>query len=119
MKITALFTLFIVLTSLNVRKTKEIYYFCMSRSADTSVQGKESVLITPVKSVVAEEQSAKTLSKAWETLVNKQCNNPGGCTSDFYYYLEEAAARMQFDNAKVRYSDTSRYVFKMIEFKAK
>jgi hypothetical protein len=120
MKALSLFTLVFMLTSFNVRNTKEMYYFCTSRSMTTGAeQGKETVLLTSVKMLVAEEAYTKNMAKAWGSLVDKQCSNAGGCTSDFNYYPDETSARKQFDKAKARYSDTSRYVIKLIEFKAK
>jgi hypothetical protein len=120
MKILALFTLVTMLTSLNERKTKEMYYFCISHSMNTGVvQGKENVLLTTVKSLVAEEEYAKTLSKAWRNIVSKECSNADGCTSDFNYYIDEASASKQFEAAKAKYGDTSRYQIKIIDFKAK
>jgi hypothetical protein len=120
MKTLALLTLTVMLTSLTVTKKKEMYYFCTSRSINTGTeQGKETVLLTLVQSLVAEEEYTKTLTKAWGSLVNKQCSNAGGCTSDFNYYFDKESASKQFEKAKVKYGDTSRYAIKIIDFKAK
>ena len=118
MKALSLLAVIVVLTSFNLRNTKEMYYFCTSRSMTTGAeQGRETVLLTHVKLLVAEEEDTKTMAKAWGSLVKKQCNNAGGCTSDFNYYPDEASAIKQFEKAKVKYGDTSRYAIKVIDFK--
>ena len=120
MKALILIGAILVLTSFSVVKEKQMYYFCTSRSMNPDAEkAKVQVLLTDVKPFVAEEGYTKVLATAWLNAVNSRCGNQQGCTSDFNYYPDEASAQKQFENAKNKFSDTSRYIVKIIEFKAK
>lgn len=120
MKILIVLACFGAFTSAKLSSKKEMYFFCVSHSKDASTQSvKESVLITPVKFLVAEEEYTKILSRAWQDTVQKNCSNTIGCTSDFNYYFDEKSAKEQLDKTQKKYSDTSRYSIKTIDFKAK
>ncbi len=105
-------------TPANKKIEKTFYYFCDSHSMySQTVNGKQVILYTNVYEITCEPEKIPARSAQWAMLVNKNCENEKGCTSDFNYYYTREDAQKNFEVTRRMYSDTSKYIAKMIDFK--
>ncbi|MCG2613133.1 hypothetical protein LZZ85_02540 [Terrimonas sp. NA20] len=91
-----------------------IYYFCDSRTMNSS--GKKVVRISPLYAIPASDTAGWQPAHEWANWVNQEAGETK-VTSDFNYYFSKADAKKQLNNAVKRYSDTSKYVLKRVDFR--
>lgn len=80
------------------------------------VKNKELVLYTKIFEIKCKEKEISKQALKWAAHVDKVCENEKGCASDLNYYTALEAATVQFDKIKNRYSDTSKYDFRIEDF---
>lgn len=90
------------------------YYFCVSHAKSSS--SKQIILYTIVYQT-SDEKNISEKTKAWGSLVDNSCENPGGCTSDLNYYKSKEDAEKQLENTKHLYRNTDQYTIKLVDFK--
>ena len=98
-------------------KGEKYYYFCTSWSMKPDEgKGKQYILYADIKEITCEESYFMTLAHQWGDLVNSNCKNSDGCTSDVnsYHTLQEATNR--FSKFKEKYNDTSRFIISKLDF---
>lgn len=96
---------------------KTYYYYCDSHSMNRQeVVGKEYILYSKVKKIECEQEYFRKLADDWGNKANKECKNSLGCTSDLNSYETFEAADKEFRKIEKRYSDTTKYIVKIIDF---
>jgi len=99
------------------KELKTYYYFCNSHSMNRQqVVGKEYILYTKVKKIECEQEYFRKLTNEWGNRANADCKNSLGCTSDLNSYETFEAADNEFKKIEKRYSDTSKYIVKVLDF---
>ena len=97
--------------------TKTYYYYCDSHSMNRQdLVGKEYILYSKVKKIDCEQGYFRKLADEWGNKANEECKNSLGCTSDLNSYESLEAAEKEFRKIEKRYSDTSRYIVKIVDF---
>jgi hypothetical protein len=112
------FLLFQIFVTPNKKTESTFYYFCDSHSMDPqTVIGRQVILYTKVYKIIGEKNTIKERTKEWLKLVENNCENEKGCTSDLNYYPTKEDAEKQFESTKHLYRDASKYILKLIDFK--
>ena len=98
------------------KKPQTFYYFCVSHSVNPS-SNKQVILYTEISKINCEESELGKQSKKWTSLVNENCKNQAGCTSDLNYYPTENDAKVKFQKMKERYADSKKFSLVKLELK--
>jgi hypothetical protein len=92
----------------------EYYYFCDSRPVSAASGSKQLILYTPVKKIVCEPDAFARLSQRWgDKVIEVRRGGPAGY-SDLNYYRRQAFADSVLEGIKHYYSDTSKYLVRVI-----
>ena len=86
----------------------------MQGKEDGALPAKQVILYTGVSRVVAEDITSFT--RKWYNVVNENCTNKNGCTSDLNYYESYDAADKEYQKLLSHYSDVSKYT--MVKLKS-
>ena len=96
---------------------KTFYYFCDSHSKyPSTVIGVQTILYTDVSKIICVEKDLSIQTSKWASLVEKNCQNAKGCTSDLNYYYAEDEAKAQFKKMKEHYKDEKKFILKKLSF---
>jgi len=99
--------------------TATYYYFCYSHAMNLSMVNpatKQYIQYTEVKSITCEVADLKKKVKEWQALVESNCHNQTGCSSDLNYYETAEKAKMQLQKLQLSYRDTTRYQLQRVDF---
>ncbi len=119
-----LLALLVLLSILTISCRKELttskntgYYFCYSHEKPKEESKIKHILYTEILKIERDDQVIKDKTSDWSKLVNNQCKNARGCTSDLmYYYTFEEADAMRNEILEL-YNNPENYQIEKLEFK--
>lgn len=95
----------------------KLYYFCRSRAkGKLDLSKKQVIQYTDITEFVGDESELQKLSGVWDKLIQNQCENMDGCTSDLYIHPTYEAAKINHEGLMKKFADTSIYVLKRRTF---